>query len=92
MPYDKEELEKLVQGAKGRIISSTPAEEKPKAEAAKASAPAAEKAAAHGPSSFSFFSSASKAKPEEKKEPDSEFLTGDMIDSLFKDDDESGEA
>ena len=87
---NKDELEKLVQGAKGRTISSVPEEEKPKAAKETQTKPA-EPAAAGGHSFFSAFTSPSKpAAPEEKKASDGEFLTGDMIDSLFKDDDEAG--
>jgi molecular chaperone DnaK len=87
---NKDELEKLVQGAKGRIISSTPEEEKPKS-AKEAEVKPAEAAAAGGHSFFSsLISSAQPAAEEAKKTTDSEFLTGDMIDSLFKDDDEDG--
>jgi molecular chaperone DnaK len=83
---NKEELEKLVQGAKGRVISSTPESEKTKTAAETAS-----KAAA-GSGGFSFFPSlspAEKKSPEEKKSTDGEFLTGDMIDDMLKGDDEN---
>jgi molecular chaperone DnaK len=89
---NKEELEKLVQGAKGRVISSAPQEETPKAVEE-----AASKAAA-GAGSFSFFpsfsstSAAEKKVIEEKKSADGEFLTGDMIDDMLKSDDENTEA
>ena len=86
----KDELEKLVQGAKGRTISSTPEAQKPKS-AKEAEVKPAEAAAAGGHSFFSGFSSSAKPAAEEtKKTTEGEFLTGDMIDSLFKDDDEDG--
>ncbi|HET9870423.1 MAG TPA: Hsp70 family protein, partial [bacterium] len=83
----KDELEKLVQGAKGRVISSAPAEEKPQA-----AEPAAKTAGSGGFSLLhSLTGSHKKAEEAAPKPPEGEFLTGDMIDSLFKDDDEGGQ-
>jgi len=79
----KDELDKLVQAAKGRVISAAPPEEKkPKAEeqTKKTQAPSAP---------LPFASSLSASSSESPTEPaDSEFLTGDMINSFLKDSDE----
>jgi len=78
---NKDELEKLVQGAKGRVISSSTPEEKTEDENKDKTKPDA--------SLFSFFSS-SKQSSSEPKTTDEEFLTGDMINDLLKDSNEEG--
>jgi len=79
----KDELEKLVQGAKGRVISSSTPEEKEKTEKS------TEEAAKSEPARFSFFAS-SKPAPSPAKPTEDEFLTGDMINDLLKESPEDG--
>jgi molecular chaperone DnaK (HSP70) len=78
----KDELEKLVQVAKGRVISSAPKDAPPSKEPAKGAPAAPQAPAAPAPTYVPFAGSA-------EGQPDSEFLTGDMINSFLKDPDES---
>lgn len=70
----KDELEKLVQAAKGRVISTAPKVEKAPAHSAVKHAPAAPVVAGAPP----------EGTPASGADAEGEFLTGDMIDSLLK--------
>jgi len=77
----RDELDRLVQAAKGRVIASTPKEEVPK----KGGEETGKKQKAGTAAAPSPFLQAA-ALPEEQGE--TEFLTGDMINTFIKDPDE----
>jgi len=77
----RDELDNLVQAAKGRVISSTPKEEGAKKESDESSKKAKTPAA-------SPLASLSPAASSAGEQGEGEFLTGDMIDSFLKDPDE----
>ncbi len=77
----KDELENLVNAAKGRVISSTPKDEKSKKDGDEAS----KKGKVPAASPLAPFSTDSAPSGEQGE---GEFLTGDMIDSFLKDPDE----
>ncbi len=86
----KDELDKLVQAAKGRVIATAPAVEAPPAKMSletpkKSAAPSAIPSAASAPSPPLPFAAATDA----EGHGEGEFLTGDMINSFLKDSDET---